>query len=135
MEYEKHMENEQINEMLADMISAYTTPGLGRKAALRTARKLAVSVFEDSTEVTGENAFKTMQKAIEKCGSVLGSGEESMIGGVIFSGAASMNPCYIIVRIDGNRADIKAYAKEGLIRQHTAEKAVNALKSELRLLR
>lgn len=67
------MENEQINETLADMISAYTTPGLGRKAVLRTARKLAMSVFEDSTEVKGENA--TVRKAIEKCGSVLGSGE------------------------------------------------------------
>lgn len=125
------MENEQINEILADMISAYATPGLGRKVVLKTAQKLALSVLEDSAEVRGENAFETVQNALSKCGNVLGSGGESMVCGVILSGAASMNPCYIIIRLNGNRAEIRAYAKEGLIKQHTAEKAVKALKEAL----
>ena len=125
------MENEQISEILADMISAYATPGLGRKAVLKAARKLAVSAIEDSAEIKGEKAFETVRDALAKCGNVLGSGGESMVCGVILSGAASMNPCYIIVRLNGNRAEIKAYAKEGLIKQHTAEKAVKALKEAL----
>ena len=125
------MENEQINEILADMISAYATPGLGRKAVLKTAQRLAMSVLEDSAEVKGENPFETVRDAIDRYGSVLGSGGESMICGVILSGAASMNPCYIIIRLNGNRAEIRAYAKEGLIKQHTAEKAVKALKEAL----
>ncbi|MDE7302277.1 MAG: hypothetical protein K2N60_03030 [Oscillospiraceae bacterium] len=125
------MENEQINEILADMISAYATPGLGRKAVLKTAQKLAVSVLEDSAEVKGENAFKAVRNAIDRYGSVLSSCGESMVCGVILSGAASMNPCYVIIRLNGNRAEIKAYAKEGLIKQHTAEKAVKSLKEAL----
>ena len=125
------MENEQINEILADMISAYAAPGLGRKAVLKAAQKLAVSTNEASAEVKGENAFETVRDAIDRYGSVLGSGEESMICGVILSGAASMNPCYIIVKLNGNRAEIKAYAKEGLIKQHTAEKAIKVLKEAL----
>ena len=125
------MENEQINEILADMISAYAAPGLGRKAVLKTAQKLAVSAIEDSAEVKGENAFETVRDAFDRYGSVLGSGGESMICGVILSGAASMNPCYIIIRLNGNRAEIRAYAKEGLIKQHTAEKAIKVLKEAL----
>ena len=125
------MEDEQINEILADMISAYMSPGLGRKAVLKAAEKLAVSAIEDSAEVKGENAFETVRDAIDRYGSVLSSGEESMICGVILSGAASMNPCYIIVKLNGNRAEIKAYAKEGLIKQHTAEKAIKVLKEAL----
>ena len=125
------MEDEQINEILADMISAYMSPGLGRKAVLKAAEKLAVSAIEDSAEVKGENAFETVRDAIDRYGSVLSSGEESMICGVILSGAASMNPCYIIVKLNGNRAEIRAYAKEGLIKQHTAEKAIKVLKEAL----
>lgn len=125
------MENEQINEILADMISAYMAPGLSRKAVLKAARKLAASEVSDSAEITGGNAFEAVRDALSKCGKVLGSSGESMVCGVILSGAASMNPCYVTVRLDGVHAEIKAYAKEGLIKQHTAEKAVKLLKEAI----
>lgn len=35
-----------------------------------------------------------------------------------------MNPAAVAVKIKGSKILVKAYAKEGLIKQHTAEKAV-----------
>ncbi len=125
------MEKEQISEILADMITAYTLPGLGRAAVKKAAAKIATTEISDSAEIKGENAFEAVREALSRCGTVLGSSDDKIISGVILSGAAGMNPCYIIAVTDGDRAEIKAYAKEGLIKQHTAEKAVKALKEAI----
>ncbi len=125
------MEKEQIGEILADMITAYMSPGIGRAAVKKAAKKLAVSELADSMEISGENAFETVRDALSQCGTVLGTSGDKIISGVILSGAAAMNPCYFIIMTEGNRAEIKAYAKEGLIKQHTAEKAVKVLKEAI----
>lgn len=125
------MEKEQISEILADMITAYTLPGLGRAAVKKAAAKIATTEISDSVEIKGENAFEAVREALSQCGTVHGSSDDKIISGVILSGAAAMNPCYFIIMTEGNRAEIKAYAKEGLIKQHTAEKAVEALKEAI----
>lgn len=125
------MENEQIGEILADMITSYMSPGIGRAAVKKAAKKLALSELTDGTEISGGNAFETVKDALSQCGTLLGTSEDKMLCGVILSGAAAMNPCYLIIMTDGNRAEIKAYAKEGLIKQHTAEKAVKVLKEAI----
>ena len=40
-----------------------------------------------------------------------------------------MNPAVVLLWIEGNDIHIKATAKEGLIKQHTAEKAIEIFKS------
>lgn len=46
--------------------------------------------------------------------------EEKTAGFVVMSGKANMNPVIVALKQDGN----KVIAKEGLIKQHTAEKSV-----------
>ncbi|WP_295740961.1 hypothetical protein [uncultured Oscillibacter sp.] len=53
------------------------------------------------------------------------------ISGVIFAGTANMNPSFAVLWIEGNTIGIKASAKEGLIKQHTAEGAVEIFESAL----
>lgn len=129
--WEMLMEKEQISEILADMLMAYTSPGLGRAAVKKAAAKIATTEISDSAEIKGENAFEAVRDAFSQCGTVLGTSGDKMLCGVILSGAAAMNPCYFIITAEGNRAEIRAYAKEGLIKQHTAEKAVKALKEAI----
>jgi hypothetical protein len=42
-----------------------------------------------------------------------------------------MNPSFAVLWIEGNTIGIKASAKEGLIKQHTAEGAVEIFESAL----
>ncbi len=45
----------------------------------------------------------------------------------ILSGFASKNPAVVAVKLDRTKLIFAAYAKEGLISQHTAEKAVKKI--------
>lgn len=47
-------------------------------------------------------------------------------------GTANMGSAILIVRINGENVDIDAYAKEGLINQHTAEGAIKRLVDGMR---
>lgn len=129
------MENEQITEMLADMISAFMTPGLSRAAVKKAASKLQTSVIEADIELP--YGFDRAKAALETCGTVIADavGEtadtEGMVCGVICSGFGGLNPCYVIISASDRRLNVKAYAKEGLIKQHTAEKAIDIYKTTL----
>lgn len=50
--------------------------------------------------------------------------EEKTAGFVVMSGKTNMNPVIVALKQDGNKVIAKAYAKEGLIKQHTAKKSV-----------
>ena len=47
-------------------------------------------------------------------------------------GTANMSSAILIVRINGENVDIDAYAKKGLINQHTAEGAIKRLVDGMR---
>lgn len=57
--------------------------------------------------------------------------------GVVGSGVGSLNPAYVIIIVDvlTSTIGIAAHAKEGLIKQRTAQKAVAKVRSSLGLQR
>ena len=123
------MTEEQINELLASIISMYA-PSFGRSINKRVASKLATLSVEHLFESMPDNSYTLAKTALAKCGTILEESDNT-IAGVVLSGAANMNPAFVLLRIDRNNIYIKATAKEGLIKQHTAEKAIEILKLAL----
>ena len=54
---------------------------------------------------------------------------------VVGAGFANMNPAVVSVTIEGDGIHMTAYAKEGLVNQHTAESALNRVSAELDRMR
>lgn len=125
------MTKEQVNELLTNMISTYA-PEYGRAITKAVAHKLAASAAEEQFENITDCTYTSAKRAFLECGTVL---EENMsdgtIAGVMMSGAANMNPAFVLLSIEGNTIHMKASAKEGLIKQHAAQGAINIYKSAL----
>lgn len=47
----------------------------------------------------------------------------------IMSGFANQNTATIAIKLAGNKLELAGYAREGIIKQHTVEKAVEVLKN------
>ena len=45
------------------------------------------------------------------------------------SGFANQNTATIAIKLTGNKLELAGYAREGIIKQHTVEKAVEVLKN------
>lgn len=126
------MTEEQVNELLAGMISMYA-PKFGRSMNRKVALKLAMSRVEEQVRTVGGDTYALAKTAFSECGAILEENpEDHIIAGVILSGVANMNPAFLLLRIEGDTIHLAASAKEGLIKQHTAERAVEAFKSALR---
>lgn len=125
------MTKEQVNELLTNIISTYA-PQFGRALTKAAARKLADSAVEEQLENITGSTYTSAKTALSECGIIL---EENMsdgsIAGVIQSGAANMNPAFVLLSIEGNTIHMKASAKEGLIKQHTAKRAIEIFKLAL----
>jgi predicted esterase len=71
-----------------------------------------------------------MRTALSECGTILEENiEDGIISGVILSGAANMNPAFLLLKADGTSIHLAVNEKDGLIKQHTAERAIDAFKS------
>lgn len=125
------MTEEQINESLAGIISMYA-PKFGRVITKKVALKLAMSRVEEQIRNVGEHTYILAKTAFSECGTIFEENiKDYIIAGVIFSGTANMNPAFLMLWIEGDNIHLAASAKEGLIKQHTAERAVEAFKSAL----
>lgn len=121
-----------INEILSDMILEVMTPGVSRAAVKKAAARLQTCGVEENFEFS--DGYAAAKSALEVCGRVIAEtfeGSAGMVCGVIYSGFGNMNPCYIIISVNNRQISVTAYAKEGLIRQHTAEKALETFKKAL----
>lgn len=119
-----------MDELLAVIISQYGGV-IGAPAARKAAQKLNSASVDEQIVLDG-NAYEQVINALERSGSVLELQEdEKTAAAVIMAGAAGMNPAIVVIRAEGNTVWIKATAKEGLIKQHTAEKAIKKLKEAL----
>lgn len=88
--------------------------------------------FEDQAEHAAGDAYALMKTALSTYGTILEENtEDGTISGVILSEAANMNPAFLLLWIEGTSIHLAANAKEGLIKQHTAERAVDVFKSAL----
>ena len=125
------MTAEQINELLANIISTYA-PQFGRSFTKGVALKLATLSVEDQLENINGSTYALAKAAFSECGTILEESiEDRGIAGVILSGVANMNPAFVLLWIEHSTIHIKASAKEGLIKQHTAEQAIEIFKLAL----
>ncbi len=121
------MDKKQMDELLAEKISEYGL-FIGTPAAKLTASHLATQSAFKQIEITCSSPYRTIWQSAIGCGEILLDSEETgSLDVLIKSGFANMNPAILIVRIAGKNASINAYAKEGLIKQNTAQKAINRL--------
>ena len=125
------MNQEQVNQLLAEMISMYAPTAPGKRGAKRTASRLPMSGAEE--QIFNESlSCAVVRSAFARCGTILRE-DQCAVAGIILAGAMDMNPAFVIVWIENNVLHILAQAKEGLIKQHTAEKAIQKLKAALPL--
>lgn len=119
---------EKINELLAAVISGYG-PQFGRKFVKKLAKELEISTVEAQLESGSGDSYALLKKAFADCGTILKElPSEGIIGGVILSGVAKMNPAFLALQLKEGQVYLKAWAKEGLIKQHTAERAIEAFR-------
>ena len=122
--------NEQ-NELLANAISMYA-PAFGRGLTKKAALKLATSSVEAKIQSINGDTYAQAKAALCKCGTILEENSaDKIISGAILAGTANLNPSIVVLWIEDNTIYIKASAKEGLIKQHTAERAVKIFESAL----
>lgn len=60
--------------------------------------------------------------------------ENQVCTAVVGSGFANMNPALVVAMMEDQTLYLAAYAKEGLIKQHTAEKALKNIVDSLQMM-
>jgi len=70
-------------------------------------------------------AYQNAKNALIKSGEVLEEDESNgTIIGTVFAGVQDMNPAVLVIDVEQEKLNISAYAKEGIINQHTSDKAI-----------
>ena len=143
------MDRETINAYLSAALAESTaeyTPGFDRymgvpnpfkgsgpELAARSATKLspirqAHREAEPREKDSYRDAWQNAKNALLKCGKLLEEDDfAGVLTGVIRAGIRDMNPAVIVIDVEQENLKISAYAREGLISQHTAEKAIDRL--------
>lgn len=96
-------------------------------AAKKVAKRLKKEFY--SVEFTNENiTLKKAHDKIVKIGKIVEENdEEGFYLITVGSGFLNMNPAIVIVKLTDKKIKIVGYAKEGLIKQNTAKKAVDRI--------
>ena len=117
---------EKINNLLHNIISNYAEI-LGVKSSLIT--KVLSKLPTENNYIKIDNVnFPHICQTLDNIGNLIQLDEESQIcAAIVQSGFANMNPAVVVAMIDNNTLYLASYAKEGLIKQHTAEKALKMI--------
>lgn len=134
----------EIDQVLAEQLGnlgAKSVFGAGRHGAKWSAKRLKT---ETAQEVIAAAPAEQRRILAELAGSTssaagsfgrLDSRDDAVVTlrGVVGSGVGSLNPAYVIIIVDAQTSTIgiAAHAKEGLIKQRTAQKAVDKVRSAL----
>lgn len=124
------MNESKMDELLVGALREYGL-GLADKAIEKAVKRLPTEAVSRVVEVEGLAPLK-LRDALVLVGKVLEESDDCrtyvvMVG----AGVAKANPAIVAIILDEKRVMMKAYAKEGLIKQHTAEKALDAIEEEL----
>ncbi len=117
-----------INDLLCSAISEYGTENckLTKKLIKKVTAKLSTQFVKAVFD--GITYYQVLNAITNAGGTVLNQNDENMeCTAVVFSGALNMNPAFIAVKAENDKTYIASYAKEGIIKQHTAEKAVDTV--------
>lgn len=115
---------EEINEGLAEINSA------GYTLARKVQEKLPLEKITEAIQVEPDS-FDKVTDAIAYYGEVLESNECSAVG-IIGSGIGGLNPVFISAKlISPETVVLEAYAKEGAVKQHSANKGLEKIKQQI----
>jgi hypothetical protein len=127
--------DELLEDALADTGGKHGRAG-GRFGARLGAMLLPVRRHREETDLPSllpDDALRLAVDVVGHHGQVLNVGRTA-VRGVIGSGAMNMNPAVVVVHVHpGGRVVVQAAAKEGLIPQRTARKAVRQVIESMRL--
>lgn len=93
------------------------------KPAMRTYKKLKMSKQAACVETQG-NLYALACEKMQKVVAAQVHNEENYMICIVGSGVWSMNPAVVELSFGDTHMEITAWAKEGIIKQHTAEKAI-----------
>lgn len=86
----------------------------------------------ETEEIVADVGMLKIRDTLLRVGTILKENlEEEYYIGIITAGIGNKNHAYIIIKKNKNIFDICCYAREGLIKQHTARKAINKFEREL----
>ena len=101
-------------------------PGADKKLLSQVTRQYI------SEELDITLAFLQLRDVLLNIGTILEEDKDNNIYvAVIESGVMNANPCIVVTQLFENKAVMFGFAREGLIKQQTARKAINKLKKEL----
>ena len=125
------MTKDEMNDLLAQAVSKYALM-IGVSSTEKIIKKLDLSSESKALKAKEKDAFLNARNALMECGKVLlEDRNESRVEGIIYAGAANMNPSIVVACVDGDTITVMAYAKEGLIKQKTAKKAIERFEKML----
>lgn len=127
------MTREQIEQDLINSLD-YLASNNGRmfKGSLsKVSSNLKAEIEFDIFHVEGLS-YGLLRDALTRIGEVVEDREaKSEIIARVGAGFADLNIALLVISITGEFISVASYAKEGLIKQHTAKKAINNLKNSL----
>lgn len=132
-----------LAEQLGNLGAKSTLFGAGRHGAKWSARRLKTETAQEVIEVAPAEQRRILAELAAGTSSAAGSfgrldsRDDAVVTlrGIVGSGVGSLNPAYVIIVVDAQSSTIgiAAHAKEGLIKQRTAQKAVAKVRSALGL--
>lgn len=121
------MTNEQLNELLAKAVADQSPKAGGQKGGRDVIRLLPKHTARADLPLPPS---RDLEQALTEIGSFLERGLDHWTV-LVPCGVGDMNRAVLVAVPEGDVVHVLAWAKEGLINQHTAEKAVNRLKAAL----
>ena len=121
MNYSKENQDQILIQTLAD----FDILGKG-KGIEAVAKRLPTISYQKTVTISKENTLEYCEKILKKQGNILKYDEDNQrLIAIVGSGFWNLNPTIIVLQITNGEVHISAAAKEGLIKQHSAKKAID----------
>lgn len=120
------MENELLYKKLENAVKKYE-PGADKKLL----SKVKTQCSYETIDCKGLR-FKQLRDKLLLIGTILEEDEQNnTYVAVVNAGIKNGNPCIMVTNLAADQVAIYAFAREGLIKQQTAKKAIEILKKKL----
>lgn len=123
--------NENLSELLSQAISEYAILG-GKPLVKKVAKHLATTSHCEVLNISNNISFQDICNILYSWGKILKI-QDNIVLALVGSGMCNMNPTVIAVQFDNTHINSVAIAKEGLIKQKSALKALQTLKELLHI--
>ncbi|MBO4636907.1 MAG: hypothetical protein J5685_07150 [Clostridiales bacterium] len=128
------MDRKDIELILAEALGELAPDGTserGINAVSSVAASLKTHCAYESFD-SGYVTYAVLKSAVIDLGETISDDKDhDRIIARIPSGIGGFNPAIVVVASDNGTVHLLAYAKEGLIKQHSAEKAIRAIRERL----